>query len=311
MLSFNPSNRPIACILGGKYDKKVVYLHRDTDLKKSLPIDKSIYLTPDCYKLGNSHLNEQEIELLNKHIKLGKVPQGNNRLIEAYLKCRDIIDKKNFTDFKLEDGQFLMIPKNVENQRESLLVTGPSGAGKTVFASNYIYNYHDLYPDNPVYIFSKKKEDDAFDRFDFITRIELDDTFIRDVGDEWDSNDFSNSLCVFDDIENVKDQEVKKQVYKLKDDILETGRQPGVYVILCNHQCMNYKETRTDLNESDAIVIFEKNSPYHMNRLLTKYAGLDPKLVKRILDMKGRWAVICKSDPPRYVLSENEIFIYK
>jgi hypothetical protein len=314
MLSFSQlkdkNALPIAIIKGGPFNDKIVYLHETKSEDLKIKKDPSSLIKAEDLRLENDNkLSEQQLNRIYLAIRKGEVSTdilADPRLKNLFDKTKEKVSEREFTNLVLENGgKFLPIPLEKANQRDFVLVSGPSGSGKSYWTGQYIKTYHTLHPENEIFIFSKKDSDDSFDKFDYVNRIDLDS--ILD-GDELDCKDFTNSLVIFDDIENILDKQIKDAVYKLKDNLAETGRSENIFMIVCSHQAMNYKTTRIDLNESNKFVIFKNGNSYHIKRLLKEYAGLDTKTIQKILDLPSRWMMISKNYP-MYVMCDTEIFL--
>lgn len=306
MLSFKKSDNPIAIIRGGGQNGQMIYLHRDFKPENMIECDVINYLEGDDFRDGRK-LPLKQISEIYRALQDGYELDTDNQLqMEYYEKAKKDIERKCSKEFKVTDsGHLEPYPSLVKDQRQFIYVVGPSGVGKSTWTSFYMKHYHRAFPTNPVYIFSQKKEDKAFDKYDFTTRVVIDDEWLQ--GDPFLPEDFSNSLCVFDDIENIPNDKVKVEVYKLKDAMLETGRSMKINVIVCCHLGMNYKSTRKDLNELSHIVMFKDGTSYHMNRYLKNYAGLSTAEIIRIKNLPSRWFMLSNTFPA-YVLTENEIF---
>ena len=161
-----------------------------------------------------------------------------------------------------------------------------------------------MFPEHPIFIFSKKEDDPAYDCYKFVTRIPLDEEFLET---EMDVYQFRDSLCVFDDIENCP-KGINEKVHALLDNLSETGRSENVNLVLCNHLSMMGNKTKRSLNESDSVVIFKNSSPYHVKNLLEKYVGLDKNQIQTIMNLPSRWVFI-KKDEPQYVITENKVYL--
>lgn len=287
MLSYSPSNLPIAI----DKSKKIVYYH---------PEEKTDYVQYDKYDEG---LSQEEKDNVYKVINGHQESKFPGKALLYYQEAKK--NHKSKIAKELSGIDFKPIPQEKENQRQFILVTGSSGAGKSTFTADYMVNYHKMFPNNPIFIFSKKDSDPAYDSLNFITRVPLDEEFVEM---ELDTDYLRDSLCVFDDIENIFDKAIKTKVYQLKDSLAETGRSFNIYMILCNHLAMNGNSTRKDLNECDAVVVFKSSSNYHIENLLRKYVGLDKNQITEIKDLKSRWVFI-KKDVPMYVVSENKVIL--
>lgn len=311
MLSFYKSDKPIAKIIDpeGDNNNKIIYLHREVDPEKMIDADIFEIMSSDFFReKGDKYsLKITDIEKIYRALTNGhEIHDNGSKLEQWYNKAKQHYDEKRIREFKLIDGHFEVLPSLQRNQRDFLYICGPSGVGKSTFGSIYIKNYHKTFPSNPIYIFSQKEEDPAFDKYKFIARVEINDDWL--LGEPLQPTDFKNSLCVFDDIENIPNEKVKDQVYKLKDAMLEIGRSMNINVIVTAHLSMNYKSTRKDLNELSAMVLFKNGTQYHIQRYFKQYLGLDKNQSQRILNTKSRWILI-STQFPMYVLTENEIFL--
>ena len=116
---------------------------------------------------------------------------------------------------------------------------------------------------------------------------------------------------IFDDIENIRDKNIKKKVYQLKDDLSMTGRVNDTYILLANHLAMNYRETRSDLGECDGVVVFQAGNKLHVNNLLKTHVGLDPRQIDQIFETlkSSRW-IFVKKTYPMYYVSEHSVFLF-
>lgn len=305
MLSFKKSEKPIAVIKGGDYDKKIIYIHDNIDNKNKIDVAYGDYIDADTFRDGRKNLKMVDINKIYRALQEGYDIEDID-LAEYYQKAKKEVEIKNQKEFRLNDGELQILPSITKNQRECLYITAPSGAGKSTFTGKYLARYHKQFPENDIFIFSKKISDPAFDKYDYITRIELDEEFIN--GEPLDCKNLSDSLCIFDDIENIPNKKIKEAVYKLKDNLLETGRSNNIYICICNHIAMNYKETRKDINESTGYVFFKNGNTYHIKRFLKDYIGIDPEKIKKLLDLPSRWVMINKTYP-MYAISENECFL--
>jgi hypothetical protein len=306
MLSLKESNRPIAVIRGGEFNRRILYIHENEDHSKIIPNDGLNHLHGDLFKNGRNNLTQREINKIYRAIENGQEMYLDDELYEHYQKSKNIIASKNKKELKLTNGYFQVLPSLVIDQREAALISGPSGVGKSTFASEYAQMYNRVFPENKIYIFSKKDSDPIFDRFDFIERVKLDEEFIKD--EPLDTKDLQKSLCIFDDIENIPNPAIKTAVYKLKDNLLETGRDKEIYLCITSHLSMNYKITRKDINECSSYIFFKNGNTYHTRRYLKDYIGLSAKVIERLLNLPSRWVLVNKNYP-QYAISETECLL--
>jgi hypothetical protein len=201
------------------------------------------------------------------------------------------------------DGTLSQVP-NV-NTREIIYVAGPSGSGKSSYVSSYVKNYKKVFPGNEVYIFSRKDSDPVFDTLG-INRIIIDQSLVEEP---IETKDLENSLVIFDDIDTVQDDKVKKAIYKLKDDILEIGRSMHIYCAVTSHLVNgnDRKTTRTILNELSTFTFFPKSgSLYQIKYCLKQYFGMNTKQIEMITRIPSRWITISKTYP-QYIMHEHGV----
>ena len=231
--------------------------------------------------------------------------EGTNKIISV--NSDDNINIKNgFETFHSED-KLQQIPNgnaSKDNQREILYITGPSGSGKSTYICNYLREYKKKYKKNPIYLFSTLKTDKSLDDIK-PKRVNLDNELITDP---IILDDLKDSLCIFDDIEAIKDKKIRKVVYDLMDEIATTGRHTNTSLINANHIAANNKDTKTMLNEAQYIVYFPNAGSIHgINYLLKEYVGIDKTIIQKIKKSKSRWCCIGRQYP-QIILLEHDIF---
>src|ERR1043166_2902939 len=113
-------------------------------------------------------------------------------------------------DIKLTSGKFepLMNP----DTREVIYIAGPAGVGKSTTAEGLIQVYHALFPKSPIFLFSKLKDDPAFDhlqRKGIISRIVINEQLIEqpiEILDEVDKK--YGALFIFDDTDTINNKAI-------------------------------------------------------------------------------------------------------
>jgi hypothetical protein len=117
------------------------------------------------------------------------------------------------------------------------------------------------------------------------------------------------SICIFDDIDTIPEKKLLTAVYKLRDDLLETGRHFNITVICTSHLIANGIRTRPMLNEASSVTIYPKASTaYHVKRILKDYFGVPTKLATRVLELPTRWVTLYKGFP-QFLLYERGAMI--
>jgi hypothetical protein len=222
-----------------------------------------------------------------------------------YLSDKPVEDGVNELKTK-GDVRIQQIPDK-KTERSVLYITGMSGSGKSVYSKNYIEQYHKMYPKNEVFIFSSLGEDATLDKLKYLKRIKIKETPF--LTSDLDTSDFSNSLCLFDDVDVISNKQIKLKVFTLLNAMLETGRHFNISVIFTSHNATMGLDTKKILNECHAITLFPRNLGGKTSKyLLEGYLGLGPHEIRRIKSSPSRWVTILKSYP-QMCLSETEAWV--
>lgn len=198
---------------------------------------------------------------------------------------------KSFNHFQLDKGYFQYIP-DTDRDRDTIFVAGTSGSGKSYFASQYIKEYHRIYPDNPIYLITgNSAEDPAFENMKYLKKINLEGI----LQDPLDYTEFKDCLVVADDIDAVSGK-LGKYLYDLRDKLLKNSRKVKVSVLSTAHSFTG-TDLKAVLNESDVIVFFPSNYNRSLKYLLENYLGLTKEGIKAVRNLKTRWCAFVKSYP--------------
>jgi hypothetical protein len=284
----------------------------DIAIAIDLDTDNIIYYTRDNDSdtdsdTDNVSLDEEELEELHIILDDYKSIKYREPHIEKYLQIKKQLSKNRCIKIKGTNIRPLPLCDAEGEQIQCIHVTGMSGCGKSHWTSVYIELYLSKYPNNSVFIFSKKNADPCYDKFPQVMRIVLDETFLE-LGD--DSDDLRDALIIFDDIEQIKDDDIKKRVYKIKNAFCETGRSQNIFIISITHQSMNYKATRVDNNEMTACVVFPNSSQFHSRKILEKYVGLSNENIDKILNLNTRWCFVNKVIP-QCIITKKKVELIK
>jgi len=210
-----------------------------------------------------------------------------------------------FEKVEVNDGVFSVVP-DTTRERDCIMITGASGSGKSYWTNNYMKEYKKCYKKNPIYFFSKLTEDKSIDK-KLVKRVKIDQDMIDNP---IETSELKDSLAVFDDVEHIDDDEVKKYLFKLINSILTTGRHYNISIILVIHY-PNAPYTRTMLSECHSFVYFPFSATRSVNYALESYIGIDKKEIKYIKkNIKTRWVCIMKNYP-QCVVTEHNIFAIK
>lgn len=277
------TGRPIAKIIGGNLDNQIIYLKNNTNYD-----DDSKEPQTCCSKCS---------------LKCKKKKCCNNCEM-CY--CQDENDNL-LNEIKLKKGILLPLP-NIET-RDIPYICGPEGSGKSYYAGKYCDAFLNMFPDKQFFVFSRKDNDPAIDNLNPI-RIKIDESLINDPIDL--TKELTNgALILFDDVNTIQNDKLKKEVDKLIGDILEVGRAFEVYIVITNHLIIpnEKKIARTILNSCHSITVFPKSgTSQQIEYALQKYCGLKKNQVQKILDLPSRWVTVYKKYP-QFVIYNKGCYI--
>ena len=204
-----------------------------------------------------------------------------------------------------ETEKFQPIP-NPEVERQIIYITGASGSGKSVFSKNYCKEYRKIFPSRPIYIFSSVGEDTSVDDIPDLHRIRLDADFMRE---DFEIDDFKDSLVLFDDTECISDKKLNAKVVGILNIILETGRHTNTSCLYTSHIACGGNQTKKILNEAHSVVFFPLTlGGRSLKYLLESYYGLDKAQIKKIKKLESRWVMFSKTYP-RVVMAERDAYL--
>ena len=207
---------------------------------------------------------------------------------------------KPFNHFQLQSGTFQYIP-DTDRDRDTIFVAGTAGSGKSYWASQYIKEYHRIYPDNAIYLITGNNADDpAFENMKYVKKINLDGI----LQDPLDYSEFKDCLTVWDDIDCINGK-LGKYLYDLRDKLLKNSRKVKVSVLSTAHT-FSGMDLKAVLNESDLVVWFNQNYNRSLKYLMENYIGLTKQGIKEVRKIKSRWCAYIKSYPA-VLLSEKQI----
>ena len=194
---------------------------------------------------------------------------------------------------------------------ERIYISAPSGAGKSYFTAEYILEIRKKFgKKREIFIFSRVDEDKSLDDklpAKYVTRVPLEDKLWNEV--VFQPEDFKNAICIFDDIDMISDKKLARKVQALRNNMLETGRHSKITVISTSHQIQNFLETRTLINEAQAVVLFPRSSSkYHVGAFLEKHMGLNLAQINEIYNLPTRWIYVHKQYP-RYLIYQHGVYL--
>lgn len=299
-LTFENKGEPLAIIRGGRKNNEIVYFVEDDD-KSSLKIENLL-----------DHVSEKKIRSKKKYMSLKDImkvkrafetDQIDEDIEEIYESLKEEVGQSIKKHIHIQDGSFEPIPLMKPNQVDHCFYSGMTGIGKSTQIAIYCKQYKKLFPSHQIYLFSRKDDDHAFKDID-LKKIRLDDDILNI---KFNIDDVSDSLCIFDDIDTLP-LKIEKVVRKIRDDLLECGRDKNIYMCNVSHQVLNYTKTRSLVLESNKIIIFPRSSQYQIRRFLKEYMGIENDSIKQIMSANSRWVMINKTYPLT-VISEHDIYI--
>ncbi len=298
-LTITETDLPVAIYKGKPKQNKIIYYKQndesDSDENDDIleEIDENNMISDSLLKKLRKKYNKHKAERLAKSID----PE-NKRSNKQYKK--EIVEQSK-TNFKFKHKNTMFLPGM--EKRNVLYVAGPSGAGKSYVCAEYVKIYHEFHPDRPIYLFSKKGDDPAFDQHEFIERMEVNPELLSEL----DMDDFRETLCIFDDVHTFTGDQLKI-INQLQADLMDLGRSYLCDVVITNHLLTDGQKTRQVLNEMSKMVMYPEGSSAHsINYVLKKYIGLTKKEIEKIMRLKTRWIMINRF--PRYIVHQKGIYI--
>lgn len=269
--------------------------------------DEECYDTPCC---NNCHIYYSDYSESDTSVESSQSDieseESDSESIEENTKGGIIGDKFNSpTNTKL-------VPLPNLTDRFVDYVAGPSGSGKSTITSILAHEFKRIYPNKPIYIFSRtdSRKDPAYSNLK-PTQILIDETLIDDPMDITEEINEGGALIIFDDCNTIPNEKLRKEVEKLMSDAMEVGRKLGCNMIITSHLVIpNEKKLgRTILNEMHNLTVFPKSgSAQQIRYALKTYFGLNNKQIDKILELKSRWVRISKTYP-QYVLHDKGAYI--
>jgi hypothetical protein len=305
MLSFR-NGTAIARVEGGELDGKVLKITEDRDEPDRAPppalldlLDEDDLSRPGSRKL----LKARDRLALSLALSRGDLPQDPS-LLAVYENGRRKINDRMKYEITLNSGCFQMLPPAEGTER--MYIAGKSGSGKSYLACFYMLEYLRIHPTHKIVLFSRHEEEKTYQHIPHVA-VKLDEEFTKEP---IDVKVLTNTLCCFDDCDNIQDKKILTAIRRLNDDLISNGRKYGISTLTLAHQLMNYSHTRNLLNEANRVVFLKTGSSYHIARYLKVYAGMDKQQIEKILAIKSRWTCISHSIPG-YVLHETGAFIIR
>lgn len=206
-----------------------------------------------------------------------------------------------FEEFKITEGSFQVLPN--AKKRNTVLIAGSEGAGKSYWISQYIAEYRKIYKKHPIYLFSEKEQDACLDDIKGLKRIEL--TNLEDPSEQIPYSEFSNSAVIFDDCDAFTGK-LRKYLDDLRDKLLKNARSNNTTVIVSSHSFAGRDLQPTFIN-CKIIVFFLSDWNRSLKYMVDNFIGLDKKQIDALKSNKSRWCAYVKSTFPNVIVQEKNI----
>lgn len=301
MLSLK-DGKPVAIIKGGEYDGKLVYVkskyddegNLNTTDEEDLPFDYTSLLQHDVFRRMGKRERMDEYDRVYRMMKRKKKPRRKDKL---YDEVKKIKQNSTLTALKLgREGKMMPIP-DPDREATNLYIAGPNGSGKSYFLGQWMRAYRKIFPKNKIYVFKRsQRRDPAFKGIKF-EDVDHDDF----VTDPYELDELRNSLLVFDDTSRIRDKKVCEGFKNLLMDALENGRKIHISVAVSNHLVADANRTKTQLYESDYLVVFPGSSDAQITYVAKTYVGMGYKAISKMLELPSRWILMNKSRPQHVI----------
>ena len=306
MLSFKTgvNARPIAVITGGRHNKKIIYVHdvrRDDDTDPDEPFDYASLLQEDIFTSMPKRKRYKEHTRICRLLRKGNEPVRKDELFERVKKFKK---NKLLQEIKIRGGE--ITPFCNPYRPQHMYTAGPTDCGKSTSIAKWAKTYHKFFPKNKIYLFSRYDQDNdpAFKGIKIIKIMNDDDL----VDFPPLSNDYKNSMVIFDDCSTIRDKEVFNVINEFRQDLLETGRKKHIYVCVSNHLLADHQKTKENINECQVLICYRASGIGAIEYALKKYYGMDTDTVRKIKKLGSRWLLVSKSHP-QYCIYDRGVFL--
>lgn len=277
-------------------------------------------LGKDWLKRGdhNAHVRQGDLAIM------GAVLDDGEELEDYEEDLQDRPEVKLFMQKKLEDAkkelQTRMRDFNIGSgtlelminpyERQAWFIVGPAGAGKSTKAAELMKSYLKAKPQCPVYLLSKITNDKAFKGIP-LTQEPLTEEFANQINSGMGET-LTDCMVVFDDIDTVSNDKVRKALWKLRKDLLETGRHGSVYIVNTSHQFRAHEQTKAANKESTHVVMFPDGESYSVTDYCKTYAGMTKEQIKRVMKLVTNphsWICLSRRSPKHVLHTHGGYFL--
>jgi hypothetical protein len=244
--------------------------------------------------LNNGAEKEGEIYYIDDD----ELPEGTKPLLKIRINDRDKSFFPAITDFAST------------KQTDHIMVSGPTGTGKSTWIADYIKHFRRKYPKAQVLLFSSKTTDETLDKIKYIERVKIDDDMLSNPYTLEEIAALSKPLLtIFDDVEDFPNKKLNNEIARLRDEIIRNGRSYGLYCIYVSHDPCNYRSTKSQLFEANKCVIFPRRAGVGTyDYLLDKKLHIGKKNIELVKTLKSNFVVINKS-VPQTIIADKYILL--
>lgn len=268
-----------------------------------------LYLSDVKYDMKNLNnknlikdLTQEQIKTLNECLK-GEYEPDDQELTKKYYSIIEDIKKSNSKIVIKDSSKLSYIPSTEYIER--VLVAGISGSGKSTWSSDYIEKYLKQHKKRKFYIISNVDEDEILDKLNPI-RLDLETVAYDGI----EIKDIEKSIMLLDDVDTIEDKAINKAIRGFTNNMLEVSRHYQTNLVITSHHLQNYRQTKTQLNEANIIVMFMKSNARAIKNYLKTYENFNDDLINRILNLNSRWAMLYKGfGHPQFILYEKGAFL--
>lgn len=240
------------------------------------------------------------------------VVKGDGKMKNKLLCLSDAEDDsvKTFKDVQLTGNDKFQIIPDKDADRIAVYACGANGSGKSYFLSGVAKEYRKMYKDDPIIMFSEKDYDKVFDDdIKNLKRIKVNEDLLKNPITWEEITEVGRCCLIFDDIDSITPNKLKREVYSMMDKALKLGRSFKISVLCSAHDCCSGKETKAMLNECGYIVFYPMSYNRNIKYLCENYVGMNKEQIDRMRSNKSRWACYIKSYPAVLIQEQNAMFI--
>jgi hypothetical protein len=218
----------------------------------------------------------------------------------------------NYTELTLNQGkgrfQYMF---NTKKERFIAYCSGQSGSGKSYWTAQIAGEYRKIYPKRDIYLFSYVNDDPSIDAIKGLKRLDIQSEEFLNM--DLSSEDFKNSLIIFDDVDCIREKKLKNKIKEILDKVLMTGRHFNTSCIYLSHLTCAGAETKMILAECHSITVFPNTLNGRTKDYLFKsYIGLNKSQIENLKNLEDntRSLTYVKSYPSVFI-SDHHIILTK